>query len=190
MSDGEQYLTSIYFTITTITTVGYGDISGGTFSEKIAAIVLMLLGVISFSVASASLSSIFASFDNDEEAVVKEKLQLLRKLQAEYNLPLKLCSDIVKNLRSGFNRDKDDKSIFVEELPNNLRNEICIYMYQEIYKTIDFLKGKPTLFLSWICPMLRKKHTIKGEYIYREGDDVKCIYFNTSASLSFALEKF
>ena len=102
MPDTEQYLTSIYFTVTTITTVGYGDISGGTFSEKIAAIVLMLLGVISFSVASASLSSIFSSFDNNEEAVLKEKMSLLRKLQSEYNLPLKLCSDIVKNLRSGF----------------------------------------------------------------------------------------
>lgn len=30
MSEGEKYLTSFYFTITTITTVGYGDISGGT----------------------------------------------------------------------------------------------------------------------------------------------------------------
>lgn len=80
MSSGEQYLTSVYFTVTTITTVGYGDISGGTFSEKIAAIILMLLGVMSFSVASASLSSIFSSFDNNEEAILKEKLQLLRKL--------------------------------------------------------------------------------------------------------------
>lgn len=80
MSNGEQYLTSIYFTITTITTVGYGDISGGTFGEKIAAIILMLLGVISFSVGSASLASIFAVSDNDGEAALKEKMSLLRKM--------------------------------------------------------------------------------------------------------------
>jgi voltage-gated potassium channel Kch len=69
MSDGEQYLTSFYFTITTITTVGYGDISGGTSAEKIGAIVLMLLGVISFSVASASLSTLFSSYDAGEAAL-------------------------------------------------------------------------------------------------------------------------
>ena len=79
MPDGERYLTSFYFTITTITTVGYGDISGGTMTEKIGAIVLMLLGVISFSVASASLYSIFDSFDKGE-AALREKMQLLRKL--------------------------------------------------------------------------------------------------------------
>lgn len=78
----------------------------------------------------------------------------------------------------------------MEELPHNLRNEICIHMYQDIYKSIDFLKGKPTLFLSYICPILRKKKTIKGEYVFQEGDDMKCVYFNTSASLSFVLPKY
>ena len=49
--------------------MGYGDISGGTMAEKIGAIILMLLGVISFSVASASLSSIFSSLDTGEAAL-------------------------------------------------------------------------------------------------------------------------
>ena len=53
MSDGEIYLTAFYFTVTTISTVGYGDISGGTMTEKIGAIFLMLFGVISFSFACA-----------------------------------------------------------------------------------------------------------------------------------------
>lgn len=59
--------------------MGYGDISGGTPSEKIGAILLMLLGVISFSVSSASLSSIFSSYDASE-AAIKEKMDLLMKL--------------------------------------------------------------------------------------------------------------
>jgi len=76
MTDSEQYLTSFYFTITTITTVGYGDISGGTPSEKIGAVLLMILGVISFSVSSASLTSIFSQYDQNE-AAIKEKLEML-----------------------------------------------------------------------------------------------------------------
>lgn len=80
LSDTEQYLTSFYFTITTITTVGYGDISGGTATEKIGAIFLMLLGVISFSVASASLSSIFASYDAGD-ANLREQIHMLKKLE-------------------------------------------------------------------------------------------------------------
>lgn len=99
MNNSEQYLTAFYFTITTITTVGYGDISGGTPSEKIGACLLMLLGVIAFSISSASLSSIFSSYDSSE-AAIKEKMEMLKKLQQDFDIPLKLCSDIVKSIKS------------------------------------------------------------------------------------------
>ena len=60
MADYENhlYLTAFYFTVTTITTVGYGDISGGTASEKVFCIIIMVVGVVSFSFASGSLASI------------------------------------------------------------------------------------------------------------------------------------
>lgn len=53
----EIYLTSFYYTITTITTVGYGDISPNTFTEKIVGIIIMFAGVIAFSLASGSLTN-------------------------------------------------------------------------------------------------------------------------------------
>jgi|TARA_B110000285_G_C15065596_1_gene584929 hypothetical protein len=63
LGSSDQYLTSFYFTITTITTVGYGDISGGTNVEKIFCICMMLSGVISFSVLSGSLANILQNYD-------------------------------------------------------------------------------------------------------------------------------
>ena len=57
MPPGEQYLASVYFTITTITTVGYGDVTISTKIEKIFCIFLMLVGVLAFSFVSGSLAS-------------------------------------------------------------------------------------------------------------------------------------
>lgn len=57
MDESNQYLTAFYFTITTITTVGYGDFSPGTFIEKIVGIFIMFVGVMAFSFASGSLAS-------------------------------------------------------------------------------------------------------------------------------------
>ena len=50
-------MTSFYFTITTVTTVGYGDFSAATFNEKIISICMMVSGVIAFSMASAALTN-------------------------------------------------------------------------------------------------------------------------------------
>ena len=58
LPDWELYMTSFYFTITTIVTVGYGDITAVSIIEKIVAVFLMITGVIAFSFATGTLASI------------------------------------------------------------------------------------------------------------------------------------
>ena len=58
MGSGELYLTSFYYTVQTVTTVGYGDTSITSKNEKYFCILLMILGCISFAFSSGSLASI------------------------------------------------------------------------------------------------------------------------------------
>jgi hypothetical protein len=41
---GQQYLTAVYWAIATLTTIGYGDVSAGTQSEKVWVIISMCIG--------------------------------------------------------------------------------------------------------------------------------------------------
>ena len=59
----DRCLVSLYFTITTITTVGYGDISATSSTERVFCIFIMLMGVIGFSFATGALSSIIQNYD-------------------------------------------------------------------------------------------------------------------------------
>ena len=54
----DLYVASFYFTVTTITTVGYGDIHAYSTLEFITGIVFKIFGVIGFSFASGALSAI------------------------------------------------------------------------------------------------------------------------------------
>jgi hypothetical protein len=59
MDEMNLYITAIYFVVTTIATVGYGDISGNSNKiERLFCIFIMITGVIAFSFASGSLASI------------------------------------------------------------------------------------------------------------------------------------
>ena len=49
--------------MTTITTVGYGDISANNNLERVFGTLIMLIGVLCFSFASGSLASILGSMD-------------------------------------------------------------------------------------------------------------------------------
>lgn len=52
------YITAFYFTVTTLVTVGYGDITAYNNVEKLMCIMLMMLGVVAFSLTTGALSSI------------------------------------------------------------------------------------------------------------------------------------
>ena len=59
----ELYIIAVYFTVTTITTVGYGDIHAYSKLEFIIGIILKIFGVIGFSFASGALSAIIQNLD-------------------------------------------------------------------------------------------------------------------------------
>jgi hypothetical protein len=61
--DWTLYVTSFYFTVTTILTVGYGDIHAYSILEKWVCVALMIIGVISFSFATGALASIIQNHD-------------------------------------------------------------------------------------------------------------------------------
>jgi hypothetical protein len=61
------YIAAYYYTVTTVTTVGYGDITGYNSVEKIFCLLLMTSGVVFFSVVSGYLASILQNFDDVDE---------------------------------------------------------------------------------------------------------------------------
>ena len=63
------YATSLYFVATTVTTVGYGDISPVNSIERGFVNVLMFIGVCAFTFASGALSSILSNQDNANAAL-------------------------------------------------------------------------------------------------------------------------
>lgn len=79
--------------MTTITTVGFGDISAGTTAERLICVTLMVIGVVSFSFATGTLSSILSNLDSSR-AKVKEKFGILSELKKDYELSNTLYDEL------------------------------------------------------------------------------------------------
>ena len=62
--DYEIYILSIYFVMTTIATVGYGDLYPTTTVERIYVMMLMMVGVLFFTMLSGALASILTAYDS------------------------------------------------------------------------------------------------------------------------------
>jgi Trk-type K+ transport system membrane component len=79
----EIYMTSFYFTVTTITTVGYGDMSASTTLEQVVCVLFMIIGVIAFSMASGALTN-YISSEDQKNAAYEDKMKVLEELQDKY----------------------------------------------------------------------------------------------------------
>lgn len=64
-SNWDLYVTGLYFTFTTIITVGYGDISGVSNLERFFCMSLMLLGCFMYSLLTGLISTIMGAEDTE-----------------------------------------------------------------------------------------------------------------------------
>ena len=165
-SASDTYTVAFYWIISTITTVGYGDISGTNNHERIFCSLIMFIGVIAFSIANGSLASIIQNYDQTN-AGYQEKLNTLNKAQKDYHLPLDLYIKLKKNMGYDLKKDKQDMNKFIEELPYKLRIEVSLYIYESRYSKIKFFKDKGSAsFISWMCPLLKPQYFGSNAFIY------------------------
>jgi len=93
--------------VTTLVTVGYGDITAYSNEEKMLCIILMIVGVISFSFATGALASILTSYDS-KEALMKEKIATLNDITMEYDLDINMFNKLAKTIKYDHTKKKRD----------------------------------------------------------------------------------
>ena len=96
-SNWDLYVAALYFTFTTIITVGYGDISGVSNIERFFCMCLMLLGCFMYSLLTGLISTI-AGTDDTEERMLNRQLALLKDLKYEYDID----EGLIRQLKSYF----------------------------------------------------------------------------------------
>lgn len=189
-SAGEQYLVAIYFSITTLVTVGYGDVLPATNTEIIIVIFWMLIGVGFYSFTVGSLSSFLSSIDTRESALAL-KLATINEIAAQTGLPKSVRAKVRKAVTyctSLTGSIWSDKHSLFNELPKALRFEVSTSMYGGVVKTLLLFKGKDQAFINQAMPLFRPLRYAEDTYLYREGEYADEVYFVTFGRANMVLK--
>ena len=65
-SNGDKYITAAYWAMSTLATVGYGDVHPSSVDEKIYAMLGMVLGVTIFAYFMGSMANLLANLNSGE----------------------------------------------------------------------------------------------------------------------------
>ena len=163
---------SYYFVTTTITTVGYGDISASNVGERIFSILLLLGGVATFAYASGQMSSIMTNYDSSQ-VLLKQKLMSLEHLRVKYKLPEALVKEVKTSLIVEYNRRIEGLGEFLEELPHNLKYKLGNAIHGEMLGNFKMiLKVNEKSFVSWLGHRLFERLILAKHYLYQETEEM------------------
>ena len=181
------YITSFYFMITTMTTVGYGDIICSSFTELIFHIILLTIGIIAYSWIVSTVSN---HFTNETKASIKfeKDVTLLEEIRISYpSMPFKLYTQIKNRLTSIVKeKQKCDLHILIDSLPYSLKNLILNKVYVKIIQNFKFFKNNRVHedFISRVLRNFIPFSLNKDVYVVKGGESVQCLIFVQEGKLS------
>ncbi len=179
-----NYVQSLYWTVTTITTVGYGDITSKNNLQTIFTICVEILGIGIYSYLIGNIAGILTRKD-PAKAQYLENMEKLQALSSMRKLPRSLQNKMRDYYRYMWKKRMGyDESSFLQGLPPGLKTEVSLHLKQEVIEMIDLFKDADEEFIKEIALHLKPMILLPGDCAFREGDEGKEMYFVVKGDLA------
>jgi hypothetical protein len=171
-----QYARSLYWSVTTLTTVGYGDVVPLTLGETFFSVLVLLVGQTIVAYMIGNISSVLQSNDTlDTE--FRKKMASLSAYVDWRELPDHLRTRILQYFRYTWSANKGiDEERILEELPSSLRNEIAMFLNAKMVHRVPIFRDCSVDFIRKLVSRIKSRVVIPGDYVVREGDVGRNMY--------------
>ncbi len=164
------YIECFYWTVTTLTTVGYGDITPKTNIGRIYTMFVMFLGVGVYGFVIGNISRIFAESARYKEQT-REKFAELNTFMKYYHIPNRLQSAVFTYYNHLYTkRLSDNDTQIISELPQALKFELQVYMNMKLIRNLPVFKFCSQACLKEVASALEQKYYSPGDTIVRIGE--------------------
>jgi hypothetical protein len=178
-----QYIRSLYWTITTMTTVGYGDITPARSIEYVLSAIIMLMGASLYAFIIGSIASLLSSIQaakNSHWERIESVTEFLRQRQvpAEIDAKVRNYYEYIWERYRGL-----DKNEMLNDLPGPLRLEILLHLASNMLETVPLFKYCSPALRNALLISLKSRTYTPGSYIANEGERGKSIFFVVEGSV-------
>jgi len=188
-SYSRQYLMAVYWSVTTLASVGYGDITPKTNPEIITAIIVMALGVILFAFAIGNVVAFVSQLDDGKSEYRMQQAGIRRYLafngvSSETLSRLRQFSDFLWSQSRGSSPDE-----ILSKLPATIRTEIISEMLQGSVSTVPLFSNSPASLRNRLLMLLRPEFFPPGSIILSQDEPGDEIVFITHGRARLVSEK-
>jgi hypothetical protein len=174
---GTQYIRSLYWTVTTMTTVGYGDITPHLNYEYVFTIIVMIIGAFMYAFIIGNIASLISTLDV-QKAAYWSKTDAIKLYLRNRGVPTEI-NERVRNYyeyRWSHHRGLEEQKIF-NDLPDPLRLEVMMQLTKGLLEKVPLFKYSSENLKNVLLLALKAKTFDPQSLIVRSGETSKEIFF-------------
>ncbi|CAG4685895.1 Cyclic nucleotide-binding domain-containing protein [Caenorhabditis elegans] len=178
-----RYVTSLYFTLSTITSIGFGNVSATTDSEKIFTIIMMILGSLMYASVFGNVSAIIQRLYSGT-ARYHTEMSRLREFIRFHQIPNPLRQRLEEYFQHAWSYTNGiDMNLVLKGFPDCLQADICLHLNRNLLSGCAAFAGSTPGCLRALSMRFRTTHSPPGDTLVHRGDILTGLYFIARGSV-------
>jgi CRP-like cAMP-binding protein len=169
-----QYVTSVYWGMTTLTTVGYGDLSPVGVWERVFCMLIMIVNL-AISAYILGNMTLLATRQDAQTADNRGHLHDLHTFMRMRSIPDALCRHALKHMQLSHVLAKDSDAI-LDQCPTFIRVNLLRHLYRDAFVKQPLFASARDQFIGQLVSALNVENFFPGDFIFSAGDEPDAFY--------------
>ncbi|XP_011785117.1 PREDICTED: potassium voltage-gated channel subfamily H member 4 [Colobus angolensis palliatus] len=176
------YIAALYFTLSSLTSVGFGNVCANTDAEKIFSICTMLIGALMHAVVFGNVTAIIQRMYS-RRSLYHSRMKDLKDFISVHRLPRPLKQRMLEYFQTTWAVNSGiDANELLRDFPDELRADIAMHLNREILQ-LPLFGAASRGCLRALSLHIKTSFCAPGEYLLRRGDALQAHYYVCSGSL-------
>ncbi|KAG1969559.1 potassium voltage-gated channel subfamily H [Pimephales promelas] len=179
----DKYVTALYFTFSSLTSVGFGNVSPNTNSEKIFSICVMLIGALMYASIFGNVSAIIQRLYSGTARYHTQMLRV-REFIRFHQIPNPLKQKLEEYFQHAWSYTNGiDMNAVLKGFPECLQADICLHLNRTLLQNCKAFRGSTKGCLRALAMKFKTTHAPPGDTLVHAGDVIPALYFISRGSI-------
>ncbi|XP_026671639.1 potassium voltage-gated channel subfamily H member 7 isoform X4 [Ceratina calcarata] len=183
-----RYITALYFTFSSLTSVGFGNVAPNTDAEKIFTIIVMLIGSLMYASIFGNVSAIIQRLYSGTARYHTQMLRV-REFIRFHQIPNPLRQRLEEYFQHAWTYTNGiDMNSVLKGFPECLQADICLHLNRNLLNNCKAFEGASPGCLRALSLKFKTTHAPPSDTLVHKGDVLTSLYFISRGSIEILKE--